>query len=729
MNTKGQLSDAVYAYSLSQALTKVAPPATIGLYSSCRTRLRLLRRSIETHVNKEAKKREQDYRAQPPPRSHQPSIQSLLNVLVKMIFYWPVWTTAHQQRKNVRYIFVEFSAWHFAGSDLLWAGLAIRLCEAFQKSFGRLVLSVYRVAQHTENVKRKVIQESVGEWRAKRVCCVPLWLVCLAVLSGVIALLGLMLVVGLPAGKPGEDGIAVVESLAIATLGLPAAGAIRFTILLGKNLMFNQDINIRKAMDSSKMSSQLGFMNEVKKEMEVLSSFIRFMEVYERRKIRVVLQITNLERCTPEKIVGVLDALNILLSDEESPFISLLAVNPRIIVKCVESAGCYHSSEDNGYAFLNRIVTLPFTVPELCDTSKLNVFKNLVRGQSDNPEDCIPDENERMEISIAETPCPKDDSSVESGSQNELQNLLSSSTSQCDKYHIDADRLEMIESVFEKAMNAICNKRSLCECIGDNSISMRRIINSVRVSATIMVAVEAELSSPDTIAAWVVLANQWPCRLSWILQCVEDDEQRAEIDQGGGIDDGKTLWEVFSESRIELHMIRKEIASLLEQDGDPELFERFLKVDFPLTIRVANKFRCFTVNLDQSIRKELAIYRGSASLKDTMKKTGHAPLPLRSVLKMDMDDVCKEIRKLNLHDSYAETIKQNKLDGEALIYSNNSEIKEVLRMSLGEWTVFSIHFLGVKPPPVSATTDSVTPLGHQLSRPLQPEGAPSLSCP
>uniref|UniRef100_A0A4W5QBP1 KAP NTPase domain-containing protein n=1 Tax=Hucho hucho TaxID=62062 RepID=A0A4W5QBP1_9TELE len=118
-------------------------------------------------------------------------------------------------------------------------------------------------------------------------------------------------------------------------MGVPAAAAIRFIFQMGKNLIFNQDLNVRKALDNERVSDQLGFMNEVRKEMWLLSRFILFMEVFEQRRIRVVLEITNLDRCAPKKIVGILDAISILLSDEESPFISLLAVNPEVLVQQV----------------------------------------------------------------------------------------------------------------------------------------------------------------------------------------------------------------------------------------------------------------------------------------------------------------------------------------------------------------------------------------------------------
>lgn len=47
---------------------------------------------------------------------------------------------------------------------------------------------------------------------------------------------------------------------------------------------------------------------------------------------------------------------------------------------------------------------------------------------------------------------------------------------------------------------------------------------------------------------------------------------------------------------------------------------------------------------------------------------------------------------------YKQRLRDHNLNGRVLVYSNNTEIKEALHMSLGEWTLFSIHFLGVFPP-------------------------------
>ncbi|MGH0140958.1 UNVERIFIED_CONTAM: hypothetical protein FKN15_076531 [Acipenser sinensis] len=521
-------------------------------------------------------------------------------------------------------------------------------------------------------------------------------------------------------GDSSGDGITVIESMAIATLGLPAAGAVRFTILLSKNLMFNQDFKIQRQMDAPKMSAQLGFMNEVRKEVEILINFIRFMEVLERRNIRVVLEITNLDRCTPEKIAGVLDAINILLSGENIPFISILAIDPRVIVKSVES---FESVDKNGYKFLNRIVTLPFTVPEMDISSKRRVFRKLVERQSEFPEDGQLEESQGISYE-AERSKVLEESCMESGIAHESQIPLISCSPDRRERNIGIQKI--VKDLIKETLRVISeegDEGNFKYYLMENSIHMRRIINSVRVSIIVMASQREELPPAREIAAWIVLANQWPCRLSWILQCIEDDEQRAEIDKDftgeDSIDETKLLWDVFCESRLEFHLIKDHIKNFLEIDGDPELFEMFLKKDFLLTIQQANCFKAFTVNLDPSIKKELELIRGSKNLKDTIKLEKAMPLKSGFVLKMNEDDVCKEMEKLKFSErnteKYMQRIKENNLDGRALLFGHYHEIKNVLQMSMGEWTAFSIHFLGIKPQAVSpyVTGGLVTCVGRR----------------
>ncbi|MBN3281512.1 NKPD1 protein, partial [Polyodon spathula] len=639
------------------------------------------------------------------PAQKKGSLWNFVSTLLTMIFYWPKWSM-DKKRRNVRYLFIKFNAWHFTGTDKLWAGLVITLCESFQSIFGCFLISVFRTSQHIDESVRKTIKESrEPQWIAKKICCFPLWLLAIVSVLLAIGLIAVVVIVGFPTGNSSGDGITVIESMAIATLGLPAAGVVRFTLMLSKNLMFNQDFNIQRRMDAPKMSAQLGFMNDVRKEVEVLINFIHFMEVYERRNIRVVLEITNLDRCTPEKIVGVLDAINILLSGENTPFISILAIDPRVIVKSVESSKSFESMDKNGYEFLNHIVTLPFTIPEMDIGSKRRVFRKLVERQSEFPDD---GQFEKSQVISYEAERSKmlEESCMESGIAHESLIPLIISTPDRREHNVDIQKI--VKDLIKETLRVIIeegDEGNFKYYLMENSIHMRRIINSVRVSIIIMASQKGELPPAREVAAWIVLANQWPCRLSWILQCIEDNEQRAEIDKDltgeDSIDGTKLLWDVFCESRIEFHLIKDQIKNLLEMDGDPELFEMFLKKDFLLTIRHANCFKAFTVNLDLSIKKELEIIWGSKNRKHTITLAKAMPLKSGFVLKLSKDDVCSEMKKLNFSeinaDKYMQRIKENNLDGRALLFGHYNEIKNVLQMSVGEWTDFSIHFLGIKP--------------------------------
>uniref|UniRef100_A0AAV2LR12 Uncharacterized protein n=1 Tax=Knipowitschia caucasica TaxID=637954 RepID=A0AAV2LR12_KNICA len=291
--------DDVYAYALSKTLTRVRAPATVGLYSTCEDRINLVLEQMEVHLRSESR------------RGQQRSLCSCASLIWKLLFFKPIWTQQNLNHHHVRFIHVQFSAWHFAGSDLLWAGLALRLFYAMKVNFGKLQLVLHRVAQYQEEdeVKKKKIEDSAYNWRSKKCCCIPLWLCFVLILLVPLIVLIFFLIFGLPDPDPSavpnngtKSHLHVFEGLVIASFGVPAASAVRFLLSTGKNLIFSQDYNIRRGMDSENVSSKLGFMNEVRKEIWVMTRFVQFMEVFERRRIRIVLQITNLDRCSPMKI-------------------------------------------------------------------------------------------------------------------------------------------------------------------------------------------------------------------------------------------------------------------------------------------------------------------------------------------------------------------------------------------------------------------------------------------
>ncbi|XP_072321784.1 NTPase KAP family P-loop domain-containing protein 1 [Eucyclogobius newberryi] len=692
--------DEVYAYALSKTLTKVSAPATVGLYSTCQDRISLVLKQMEVDLRSESRRMERQ--STEPPRSSRPSLCGCVSLMWKLLFFKPIWTQRNQNHHNVRFIHVHFSAWHFAGSDLLWAGLALRLFYAMKLNFGKLQLVLHRVAQYDEEdeVKEKKIEDSTNDWRSKKCCCCPLWLFSLLVLIIPLVILIFILIFGLPdpnseaANNGTTSHVNVFEGLVYASFGVPAASALRFIFSMAKNLIFSQDHNITRGMDNEKVSAKLGFMNEVRKEIWFMSRFVQFMEVFEKRRIRIVLQITNVDRCPPMKIVAVLDAINILLSDEESPFISVLAVNPEVLVKKVNFTDFCFIKENQAHALLNRIVTLPFTIPPLCDYSRRTLFYNLACSANYNHKN---DQIKRK--SLHDVPL------VEISTDNHEKHPLM--TSKLD-IELNEDEIEMMVKSVAKNGDSKLSKYIL-----DDAMSMRRVINSFRMVVIIMKALDKEMSSAEKTAAWVLVANHWPCRLSWIIQCVEDAKQRAEI-ECTDIDKLKTLWEVFEESKAELHFMKEEIEKFLEQDGDAEMFEMFLKEDFRFTVKDLEVLEKATVNLDHSIKKEMARIREASTLRDSRWKRSLAPLPITTIINMKTKDVCEELERMNFPSKYIDIVKANDLNGPALVFGDRKDLKELLGMTFGKWAEFKMRFLIFK----ANKADQQTKTEPSAQRPL-----------
>jgi succinate dehydrogenase assembly factor 1 len=78
---------------------------------------------------------------------------------------------------------------------------------------------------------------------------------------------------------------------------------------------------------------------------------------------KIVILVNDLDRCQPEKVVEVIEALALLT--EDTPFVVFLAGNSSGLSSAIEiENGKYFSNTgQSGYSFLNTMIHLPFVVP------------------------------------------------------------------------------------------------------------------------------------------------------------------------------------------------------------------------------------------------------------------------------------------------------------------------------------------------------------------------------
>ncbi|XP_040262278.1 NTPase KAP family P-loop domain-containing protein 1-like [Bufo bufo] len=673
-----ETKDDIYCYSLAKALHYAVSPLTVGFYAPWGRREDFLINKVESYLCLEGLKKDGLEEERTGLRIRKRTGKDLIKLIFLMTFYHPVITETHKQRTNIHYCFIRFSAWEFAGSDQLWAGLVTTLCDGIENCFGLAPISIYRAV----STKTKIIDAPLKqEWVSKKFLCLPLWVAILLAIFIAVAVGASILIFGFPLGDLSGNMLAAVQGVGSSVVGISLIIALKVGIKVVKNVIVTQKGIVQQKMNRTDMSSQLGFMSDVRKEVKTITSYLQLMEVFQRQKIRVVLEITNLDKCMPDKVVGVLNAMNILLSDANAPFISILSVDPSIIVECVESSDLLKGMANNGYEFLNRIITLPFCIPKMdCDT-KLSLLRSIIEGT----DEVIRDKEQGQK---------KTNTGV---------NTVDMPTAVKGSYELEPnssflDKGPSAKNLIDEALGYFFQEH-MREYITDNAVHIKRMVNTITITIRLMIReVPRSQIQPRKVTEWVLLATHWPCRLSWILQCIEDEQQNMSL-EGQQTDSSYSrtfLWDVFEKTLEELNAIKTSLKQLLELDGDPQIFHHLLRDNF--TVEDANFFLPFTVNLDTSIKRQMELLRGSNNMWESKKSNR---LTVKSLLNMSVDEVCEEMNKLGFREEnvqmYKQKIKDHNLSGKALVYSDINEIKNVMEMGLGDWTLFSVYFFGALP--------------------------------
>ncbi|CAM9920749.1 NTPase KAP family P-loop domain-containing protein 1-like [Lampetra fluviatilis] len=691
-----------YAMCLAKALCYAATPITVGLYAPWGSGGGQMLKKIQDCLIKGSQRiAEKEYRrTQTRPRSANGPC-GLLALVFRLLFFIPVVSQRQREQLNVRFIFVSFNAWEFAGSNRLWAGLVTALCEQVRSQFRPLPTSIYR-ALGRKTVPRLDDKDEV--WNPKMFLCLPLWAITIIFVMMLAAFIVVIVGIGFPSHY-GGDVVSAIEGIAGSMLGISTLFFLKSSMMVVRNLFWTQKDQVERLMDKKDFSAELGFMNNVKQEVNIITNFLRFMEVFERNKIRVVLNVQDLDRCDPEKIVEVLEAMSILLSDKEARFISILSVDPSVVVESVEQIRTKGGAKDfNGYELLNRFVDLPFSMPSINKGMKSKLLDHMIKSTSAsvmmrNPEKvvCVDDEMD-VAIKMEElTPLRK------------VGSAMGSTFTQF--------RSQTKETIEEAHSALRAPNGNLCNYVDENIFTMRRIINTVPVFINLLLANQVTMGTnitPEKLSAWTVLSTQWPGRFSWLIQCLDDKEDRQDIDEQGivkkaqspcRITDATPLWDIFEDSLHEMCDLLSQMERLLKMDGDPDQFEKFLSKDYRFTVGDFRILNICTINLDRSLQRKMELLRGNYSIKmhrntkgAECRQLGRLVSEFTRIHSMSPEDVCKEMEALELSSErladYRSRAVEHGVSGRALLHGTEEEVRRALGMeALGDWATFRDHFL------------------------------------
>ncbi|XP_074651491.1 uncharacterized protein LOC141906167 isoform X2 [Tubulanus polymorphus] len=537
-----------------------------------------------------------------------------LQLILQVLFMNPPKST--REVHLVRFLFSGYTRIVSGGGEQSIATMLASLCEQIEKEFGILATRLYSVFKN-----RKA---DSGRYRA--ICCVPYFVIAIIFFCSLVAAICLISIYPLKdIEKNNKPVYGALIGLGI-VVGVIIIGHVYTWIKVIAALFRSQRSRILHAateMKSSKFNVER-FIQHIKHEVQIINGMVRCINSFTGRQYRLVIYVDGLDSSEQEKLLQVLDILNILFSENESPFITILAIDPHIIIKGIEQnlPGLFRDSNINGHDYLRNIVHLPVflqnqghPVPTVVIGSHLRAT-NESHDHRESPPKIHINDKEYLTVKSASR---RSSGADESANKREVQSPLLArrgrpeflrnesimSSLSLDKFsirgnkHRHPDRFSMGSSSYFASTTDLSKTLLKHDYFSDvNPRNMRRLLNIIAVTGRLLRAYDVEYSW-HRLATWINLTEQWPYRTAWIVWYYEDTSD---------LDESTSLKDIY-EKVLPRVPVSREQEPLLEIDRNARKLEALLSGMSPmLNVSDLKKFLPCSINMDPFLRKIIRDY-------------------------------------------------------------------------------------------------------------------------
>jgi len=272
----------------------------------------------------------------------------------------------HKKAKKAKeFVIVKFNAWEFSDSEELWAGLIKGIYNEVEErmskekdSFGVSWKEIWRLKKSFE-----FLVETYGEQ--------SFYLHSLSVILISIVFVIQVFFFTIPELKDKafdkDDYLALFLN---AASGFTSIKILNDIISVSSKKLFTS-IGEAIVQESKSISDRTGFLSSVKKELSELFKFIKEDFCSGTGVVlTLVLIVDDLDRVFEGRSVKMLEAMQLVLNVPGAPVFIFLAIDSRIVVASIE----HHIGKSldikavrlSGHEFLEKIVQVPFSLPEVC---------------------------------------------------------------------------------------------------------------------------------------------------------------------------------------------------------------------------------------------------------------------------------------------------------------------------------------------------------------------------
>ncbi|GIY65314.1 kinase D-interacting substrate of 220 kDa [Caerostris darwini] len=511
-----------------------------------------------------------------------------LRILLFVIFCSPPANKSETETDPVRFIFTEKTKVTGSGTQTSALHIVTSLNVAVEKEFGLFTTRLYRV------LKPKPVDSQW--WKFRTICCIPNFIIALLlfVSAGGIATL-LLETDAAHFNSAQNEYTAIFRSIFIflmCVFGLVILLNLYTFMRIIKTLVSSHQRRIAGSYLRIASPKEESNITSLKKEVDTVVQMVQCLDAFIGQQTRMIVFVDGLDSCEQDKVLYLLDTVHTLFSDASAPFVMLLAIDPHIVIKAIESNihKAFQKSNITGHEYLRNVVHLPFYLQSsnlrrvkaaqqagLLFTKKSGSYWNEER---ECDRSAAISSNRKTSNSSVSIP----DAFRKRGKGNQKLKASESMASSISNLH----RIVTGAQDINKALLADDYFSDI------NPRSMRRLLNILYITGRLLKAFHIDFNWYH-LASWVNITEQWPYRTSWIIMYYEMHEN--EFDEVLPL---KTIYE-----KIKSYVpSSREQEPALDLDRDEMKFEVFLSMhSSSLLINDLKVFLPFTINLDPYIRK------------------------------------------------------------------------------------------------------------------------------
>ncbi|XP_070579626.1 NTPase KAP family P-loop domain-containing protein 1-like [Ptychodera flava] len=591
-----------YAKGLANALysTKLPTPLTIGILGPCGSGKTFLVKLLTSILCK----------MQSAYRVSKGGGWSEFKLLLLILFYYPPPPQKVFDTNETDFIFVKFNAWEYAGSNVLWAGIVTNLVGKIERYAGYWKTRFFRIVAKSSELylQSKSAKGEPKQISRKTKIIVPIPNFCLLAFSIILFIVGVILAILIGIGEikidselesnttiPESDSpftfsnaVIAVEGAIVTVLSMALVTNVKNIVNVVSTLIKSQKAKIESMVNKPNFSDKLGFMADIKREVLVASALINWIARYKKKPVRVVITVDDLDRCSYDKAVDVIDAMKILLSDENSPFICIVAIDPRIVAGAIEKrlGAVSQKAFLTGHEYLKRFLQIRFCVPLMTQKSKRSYLEQLKIDAFSGSQENFSEgdgEEEMMEPKTRQRRMKIDEEETE---------LLEVSV----KKNKEDDTF--MKSMLDELQNGVLKFIKGCPR------SIKNIYNTLCVTAhMVKVMGRPPAFLPSELVLWIVLLDQWPYRSAHMIHFIEDSFEKRDlgVEMCHTVKLSDKLKDICQQIKDRLDKPR-DWKMLITLDADPELFEKLLNTEMEnFDVEDVRQILPYTIHLDPAI--------------------------------------------------------------------------------------------------------------------------------